>query len=96
MAVILRSRESDKRFVVLGFAKSFFWSGVLVCDKSGELECLPLRSVLGHVVTDLEVESVDGQKPEALIEAHRRADVQAIRESFSEEAGKEADRQGND
>ena len=87
MAVVLRRRESGERFVVLGFARSLFWSGVLVCDKSGDLECLPLRSVLGRVATDLKVESVDGQKPEALIETLRQADVQAIRESVSEEGG---------
>jgi hypothetical protein len=95
MAIILKDRESGERFIVLGFAKSFFWSGILACDKSGDLEYLPLRSVLGCVATNLKVESVDGQKPDVLIEALRRADAQAIRKSFSEEPGEEAGSQGD-
>lgn len=96
MAIVLKSRKSGERFVFLGFAKSLFGAAILVCDKSGDFRCLPLRFLLGHVMTDLNVESVDGQAPAALIEALRQADVQAIRKSYSEQPGAPANTQGHE
>lgn len=86
MAIVLKNRKSGERFVLLGFAKSLAWSGILACNKSGDLECLPLRVVRGSVGSSLQVESVDGQAPDVLIETLRQAEVQTIRESFSQEA----------
>lgn len=84
MAIVLQRRDSGERFVFLGFSRSTLSCGILACDKDGHLEYLPCPVRLNRVVSELRVESADGQSPRQIIESVRQAEVQKIRDAVSE------------
>ena len=84
MAIVLQSRNSGERFVFLGFSRNILSCGILACDKDGDLEYLPCPLRLGRVMSNLRVESADGQSPREIIESVREAEVQKIRDAVSE------------